>query len=1826
MKAPKVFKKLVFICFFMIIAFCLFFSGCKKKSCKKPVEPIKEDLVTISFDTDNLDELTKLEVKRDEQVELPKSDVANLCFLGWYFDREFTNQAGDTIKASSDMTLYAKYGCLVKFETSGSAVLDIVYDRESLLSSLPLTYKEGYIFTGWYYDVELTKKVWDSDQILENTVLYAGFSNDTSSTLKRMQKVSDLSVNPRLIIKTKALINSENINDFISLNNAFGESLKLICQKLDDDFYMISSYIDLVPGEMYFYKRHINSLTFESIDDLEVDNVDELSFNIYKEEVEIIEEKETTMVSSENIARLEENVYTYFDDGLEKEVNRIYVRKLENMSFSVGEVISLGDDENSFTAKIVEMRIEHMQYILGDEILYDEFFILDIVNPSVDDLYGEVLVYKVGEVVLEGYVDVTKEEIIENLEQNEAMKKLKKKIVEMLPEVEAINNYKNTLPVNEQAGFLNAITSFSFKRPLVDIRISGTSLKFKITIGGELEIKNFAVSVELEIANETSIEYFFTLTKSNVRTINPLLWFYTNVQLNLTNDFSINLKAEIQIKESGEVEIIKRTDISDEIKNLVDGTKEGFNDFLDSVNKSPLFSEDGTDLDYVDIFNIPIGKIPIPVPVVSLQIDFSVFASIGAKASLSVNFNHHYVETTTLTNGTGVVNNGKYEMYDSFRFSRETTENGISLDITLKGAVGLRIGLEAALSLSFAGLNDIASVFVAFRFGPYIEITGLVNFNYSYDIINKISATTVYGGIYLEVGLFVNAKLGVKFLSFRFDTDLFDTKIKLFDAGVRLIPVEFAEDDNSSTNPYIIRNVYAGISKRRFNMKYLDIVTGEYVIDNASRNSFGTQFYYKISLVDMPDYQTENYQDFIYLTGDETLLISKKYELKSLKFVVKLTLLPVDTMFNTDIERLVYVEYVNPSGRDLVKATFNFYNEYNIDKVNIHKEIIETVETTEGDYVMPPVMTLANLPSRPGYYLDLDDLWERYYAINNERDDSWDKTFHKVTYDNYGIRYYYKLKWKVRDYKLSLFTPVFATASTIKEYVLIDKLTMNYSSYINAFIMKTDDLKISEISGKIFKYYQSSLDLKLKFDYYIVSSTDLSFTDFGIGEGKYLVMHVNKDSALYKSNLDLINGGLEMYAEYDDEFTYTETYVLETGTVKKYKVSYCPFDYKSGTIRPNIPDEVQIGKKFMLNGIEYEITGYLDMNGMGEDIDSYRFYDSSLMPDVTKNRSYYVLFKQANYESLPVYYINAFANNERIASYGVKLGDKISLDLIKINFSDSYLLSRVTNIPYYNLDNFLEPGYQVIWPDNLEIPTNMPNHDINIELKLSFEYKKHQIKFILDKDEYSFVDDLDIDVIDGKRCHVISGRPWITGSADNKYFGLFRLNDYYDDVENKYYVHNGWYSDDGEFYSLNALYAYTKSLNLYPSFVVEPLEFSINLVNYDGLGNEYYEHMLKGDFYGRTLDDILAEFGIDAPTKSDYEGKLTYTFVSYDVDPKTYIIGSLFEDGKIVKTLKFTPIYDAQKTKYSVTFDAIDGSFQNGESKYVVTLPYDEIIDITKIKPNDYNDSYGLHKFLCFTEEIYNLDTKIADEIVVGLKNTTYYAYYDFTPRDVSIKIIGKADTEENDGTGVVYFDNDITKTELILSLKWGQSFYFNASMFKVDSISKDYLPSYVKWEIDGVTYTANFDSDHYMVIIPIETDVTIEIVFEGWKYKTFTATFTSTGSCYDENGTLQDFLVSGKIYGLQDSLVLSGEYSSTITLPKLTFESVEGAKFAYWQAVKKNGEVLKLGAESEVILLEDLEFIPVFTINTKTKNLSNLDNSLIICKSLKRESLGFIQ
>lgn len=1767
--------------------------------------------VTITFVTNGGKGISSITLRKGTELTLPTAEKDGRVFADWYYDENFTSVCPKKIIAEKDETLYARYGAVLTFVTNGGTEIEPrTYFEGEEIGTLPVSYKDGFSFGGWYYDVELSQTVGKKDNIEYALTVYARFS-EKSETIRKLTSVKTLSLSPVVEVKTDGIVlHNDNISDYISLVSSSGEKIDLICSPSGNGAFIVEPNKNLSEGMTYSAKTLSSLLKFVAVDGNDTENADEVTITTHKEEKNVLEKKPSIHLTSSELAKWEENVYVYMDAGLEKDVNRIVART--DKEINVGSIVTVGENptaqDTDYICKVISVKKERMQYVVGSDIKEDEFYVLDVVTPNVDDVYKDIDIYGEKQAQLEGVINLSAETIAENVENNEGIVTLKKAIRNAVAQSPTITYYTNSLSETEKAAVVAAIAGFEFQKPKVRIDIKGTVLAFEIELGGEIQVKNFKVGVSVTIKNKTQVDYRYTICKSGLVTLNPLLWFYTDIKVDLANDFSISLAATVEFADAKDA-IHGIVDITDEVEYVMDIAKDGQNKFAEAITGSPLWDDD--ELEYVDIFSIPLGQIPLPVPVVSLMLEFNVVGSLGARAGLYVEFAHHYVETTTLTNGISADgNNGKPVMHNEFKFLRNTTANEIDLSIALKGQVGFRCGLEAKLSLSVIKLNNVAAVYVSFRFGPYIELSGLVNFRYSYDAVNKVSETHLYGGMYLEVGLFVNAKIGAKFLVYDLNTDIFDKKIPLYGVGDRLIPLGFAEQANSPENPYVTTTRYGGVRMNGVQMKYLDIVTGEKVVDNALRNLYGAQLWYEFELVDDPDYQTRDYEKYITIANGSPI-ISRNFPFKSLKYVIKVKLLPRHGVYASGIERIFYVEYRNPDGRDYAVMNNEFRNEYYAGGGSTHSEVLARLSYLEGEQVVPPDFSEDELPVRQGYYLDLNDLWEKYFPfLGDQIDESFDGTYPVVTYENATQIYkgylivntcYYRLKWKQLTFNAEFYYPEYSSADVVSENKFLKSAQMLYVPSLRSFIVLTDKITAPDVYGKKYEAFVSASGLSFTIDYFNVDPGSDTFVGFDIEAGLYPIIRVDTDSDLYRNDFDVIRNGAQFVATYTDSNVFTETYVLETETFGRVKVEYKPFDYNGKAIRPKPPTELEIDKEFEQNGNTYVITGYRDINPADEA--NSRYYDVASMPDVTKNRIYYVLYERKGFDELPVFYVNIVANGQKIGDFGIKQGEPINVALLKINFSDETVVSRLAGYPLMTLNETIK-SYSVVW-DETNIPAQMPRNDITVNLTATYTFNELTAEFIVSNPLQSFADGVNFDTnSDGNKVYTAKGKAWTFGSTDDTaFYSLPKLNDYFDADGKKYYAFYGWKNAGGEEYPYGIRIAFVKNEVYKPIFSEKTVLPTIAFVSVGDYGYEYYYKIIEGDFFGKTLAEVIQSAKIDSPDRGDVNGIYEYEFKDWGVDESSYVVGSEKDANGNVKTyVVFKARFSETYKRHTATFEALGGAFSGGEKTLKKVGVYGE--DISSVIAENYSDEKGDFAFICWTTIPYSLDHKVdKEDLKIGNKDVTYYAYYSLSPATITLTFKGHVQTEESDGTGNVYFGGDKSKTELKVSDLYGRGYYLTASEFAVDSKSKTFVPDYLKWTVDGEELVSAFYNDGYMAYIPFDNNATVEIVFKPATPKIVNVAFVSDGKCFEPDGTIIDGVIcNGYMSGFRHVANYYEAYGSTMVAPSVDYYSENYYRFDRWEAKTSDGTVISVNAGDTITFTEDIVFYGVYVHDTAVK------------------------
>lgn len=151
--------------------------------------------VTIAFDADGGKEVNPIKAAKGDIIRLPKTEKEGYNFLGWYTEKDggiLLGIPGSEMKAVKDMTAYALWEKEAEKDTDNDADLETckvtfhagkgtIKVRELTIIKdgslyLPMPEREGYDFTGWYLDDDLTQfagAYHDTYRITRDTSFYA---------------------------------------------------------------------------------------------------------------------------------------------------------------------------------------------------------------------------------------------------------------------------------------------------------------------------------------------------------------------------------------------------------------------------------------------------------------------------------------------------------------------------------------------------------------------------------------------------------------------------------------------------------------------------------------------------------------------------------------------------------------------------------------------------------------------------------------------------------------------------------------------------------------------------------------------------------------------------------------------------------------------------------------------------------------------------------------------------------------------------------------------------------------------------------------------------------------------------------------------------------------------------------------------------------------------------------------------------------------------------------------------------------------------------------------------------------------------------------------------------------------------------------------------------------------------------------------------------------------------------------------------------------------------------------------------------------------------
>ena len=129
---------------------------------------------TLTFDTQGGNDIASIKGNAvPESLETPVK--SGYLFQGWYYDLNYVDAVNELDPLIADITIYAKWFKIpiVTFESNGGNTIDSYTGMT--IPELETPVKSGYLFQGWYYDLEFSNEVLEDDPLTEDITIYAKY-------------------------------------------------------------------------------------------------------------------------------------------------------------------------------------------------------------------------------------------------------------------------------------------------------------------------------------------------------------------------------------------------------------------------------------------------------------------------------------------------------------------------------------------------------------------------------------------------------------------------------------------------------------------------------------------------------------------------------------------------------------------------------------------------------------------------------------------------------------------------------------------------------------------------------------------------------------------------------------------------------------------------------------------------------------------------------------------------------------------------------------------------------------------------------------------------------------------------------------------------------------------------------------------------------------------------------------------------------------------------------------------------------------------------------------------------------------------------------------------------------------------------------------------------------------------------------------------------------------------------------------------------------------------------------------------------------------------
>lgn len=718
----------------------------------------------------------------------------------------------------------------ITYSTTGTPVSDTKIKKGDTIGTLPFTDKQGYSFSGWFFDQELTEPAFSEDVVNQNLTLYAGFEKqDINSVLPEFTEIS-ISTNNiyyEIHIITSENIDERNLNSFVSITALYGELPKISVISHSNNMYSLSPIGGYQNGGVYKFALTDNRICFK---ELNVKNGEE---SVADKEIKTVfmsvdsENKETVSVKS--------GIFELDFSSVQFSSTENKFTSNSNIALNTNSIVHITGGDNERYIKIINIKQVSSDY---------EFYFEDCSN--IDEVYSDFNI-NVGNISVPNNMTEPENQTITNetlalaereLYNSEGTKAITAMLANALnasPTIKSLSASNN--PYRDNISDVSG-KSFTIKGLMEDLGIKISLGTAKNTNFNGIGISPFddtpwsmlkiAFNYEADIKNNVKLEATITITQ----------YLYVGLASN-TNKSTGDFKAEITPYSQTDIDFKilicsmhkeddkdnnkkeEKKDISIEIENLTNGNGDTSN-IIQDVQEMLEIKGDAVELCKVQIFSASYAV----AGVISINIDLNFVIKVSFAAGVKIDAT--LLEATTI----GVIGNYKTKTIDTYRRSAMGSDRYI-FDFYAYGYLGLKAGIEGELSVSFIGLKQVLRAGVGIEVGAYADLYGYLHYHAEERRVFKDVDTngrhfqTLNGGVYFESGIYIELKafIGVGKKEYSVSKEF---KFKLLQTGDKYLYVEscqnddltliFKENDNNSINLEELIPVEG---------KFMDITTGE---------------------------------------------------------------------------------------------------------------------------------------------------------------------------------------------------------------------------------------------------------------------------------------------------------------------------------------------------------------------------------------------------------------------------------------------------------------------------------------------------------------------------------------------------------------------------------------------------------------------------------------------------------------------------------------------------------------------------------------------------------------------------------------------------------------------------------------------------------------------------------------------------------------------------------------------------------------------------------------------------------------------------------------